>query len=133
MATSRRTACCRRCCDGGLSRGVRIADSLVKQRILTGMIHRPCYLVGHSAAKTRVNALLGPPSFPFPHRVRERSAERRWYPRHLVRRPRAVSPARTPPGAPQWRFSPRDRSSGSRTDEPYLASIQAALAPPFSP
>src|SRR5882724_928116 len=43
--------------------------------IPTDVIHRPCYLVGHSAAKTRVNALLGPPSSSFPH-PRE-GAERR--------------------------------------------------------
>ena len=43
--------------------------------IRTDVIHRPHYLFGHSAAKTRVNALLGPPSSSFPH-TRE-GAERR--------------------------------------------------------
>ena len=87
----------------------------------------------HSASKTRVNALLaGASSSLVPHA--SEGAERRkgagniW---HLLEVPRAVSPARAPPGAPQWRFWAQSPCFFERTGGTSPHVIQAALAPPF--
>src|SRR5882672_10475655 len=88
--------------------------------IRTGVIHRPRYLVGHSAAKTRVNALLGPPSLPFPHR--REGAERRKALLHSLHLavPRALR-ARHLPALHRWRLPPRDRLPGPDTGAEPLA------------
>ena len=86
----------------------------------TDVRHRPHSLSGHSAAKTRVNALLGPPSssfphptLPFPHNVRERSAERRWVTSGTLRRRRVPCDRHARlPALHCGYFSPRSRTSG---------------------
>ena len=114
------------CCAGVRPFQIQFSNSpRASTHIQTRMIHRPHCLFGHSAAKTRVNALLGPPSssfphptLPFPHNVRERSAERRWVTSGTLRRRRALCDQRARlPALHCGDFSPRGRASGEGPGE----------------
>src|SRR5258708_35893462 len=84
-------------------------------------IHRPC---GWGGVGTAVTFL------PLTH-VRDRSAERRLDSPWPLAAPRAVVPARPPPGAPPRRFFTRSPCFFRRTRRLRRPVIQAALALPF--
>src|SRR4051794_37287704 len=72
------------------------------------------------------------PPFPFALAyARERSAKRRTFSSLHLAVPRAVLPARAPPGAPPRRFFTPSPCFFDRTGGTSPHVIQAALAPPF--